>query len=209
MASVPVASGDFYPEVDHPFRRLSKPTCPGYHRPVHPSIEQKPQSSRPAGPLTAVWFALLIGGALALIASALVPKVELSVGSATLGVFLIVAGILVRRTSRNAPTDGSTSGTASLTTPVLVGHTATGEPVYANPASTSTNTMAILALCFGVMGGILGIVFGHIALSQIKRTGEQGRGMAIAGLVLGYIALAATIAWFIFLAVFLNSIHSY
>jgi peptidyl-prolyl cis-trans isomerase B (cyclophilin B) len=33
---------------------------------------------------------------------------------------------------------------------------------------------------------VLGIVFGHVALSQIRRTGEQGRGLAIAGLVIGY-----------------------
>jgi Domain of unknown function (DUF4190) len=33
----------------------------------------------------------------------------------------------------------------------------------------------------------LGIIFGHIALSQIKRTGEVGRGLAISGLVIGCI----------------------
>jgi zinc transporter ZupT len=60
-----------------------------------------------------------------------------------------------------------------------------------------TNTSAILALVFGIAGGLLGIIFGHIALSQIKRTGEEGRGLAIAGLVLGYIGLAAGIVFII------------
>ena len=54
-----------------------------------------------------------------------------------------------------------------------------GQPVPAPPAmvfpaqpmSEHTNTLAILALIFGVLGGYLAIVFGHIALSQIKRTG--------------------------------------
>lgn len=53
--------------------------------------------------------------------------------------------------------------------------------------------MAILALIFGVLGGYLAIVFGHIALSQIKRTGEGGGGLAIAGLILGYLWLVVTI----------------
>jgi hypothetical protein len=37
---------------------------------------------------------------------------------------------------------------------------------------------------------IVGAVLGHISLSQIKRTGEEGRGMAIAGLVLSYFGIA-------------------
>lgn len=49
-----------------------------------------------------------------------------------------------------------------------------------------TNTIAVLAFVFGVLGGILGVIFGHVALSQIRRTGQDGRGLAIAGLVLGY-----------------------
>ena len=36
----------------------------------------------------------------------------------------------------------------------------------------------------------LGVIFGHVALSQISKTGEGGRGLAIAGLVIGYIACA-------------------
>ncbi len=34
------------------------------------------------------------------------------------------------------------------------------------------------------------IVLGHIALRQIRRTGERGRGLAVTGLILGYIVLA-------------------
>ncbi|BDH59078.1 hypothetical protein MTP03_40170 [Tsukamurella sp. PLM1] len=89
------------------------------------------------------------------------------------------------------------STTTATPHPVVIGRTADGRPVFADQMATQqnpkTNTMAVLALVFGVMGGFLGIVFGHIALSQIKRTGEQGRGMALAGLILGYIGLAVTI----------------
>jgi hypothetical protein len=40
--------------------------------------------------------------------------------------------------------------------------------------------------------GILAVIFGHIALSKIKRSGGMlgGRGLAIGGLVTGYISLA-------------------
>jgi hypothetical protein len=58
------------------------------------------------------------------------------------------------------------------------------------PAQQGTNTFAILALIFGVTGGLLAIVFGHIALSQIRRTARAGFGLAVAGLVLGYAWLA-------------------
>lgn len=58
---------------------------------------------------------------------------------------------------------------------------AAGAPTYPR-----TNTMAVLAIVFAFVFSILGIVFGHTALGQIRRTGEEGRGLAIAGLVIGY-----------------------
>ena len=78
------------------------------------------------------------------------------------------------------------------------------------PAATSsaTNTMAVLALVFGFGGGLGGIIFGHVARGQIRRTGEGGWGLATAGLVLGYIglgsAIIALIVWAIFWATVLN-----
>ena len=37
---------------------------------------------------------------------------------------------------------------------------------------------------------ILAVIFGHIGLSQIKRTGEDGHGQALAGLIMGYVSIA-------------------
>jgi peptidyl-prolyl cis-trans isomerase B (cyclophilin B) len=55
-----------------------------------------------------------------------------------------------------------------------------------------TDGLAVAALVLGVCGfGLLPVVFGHVALRRIRRTGDQGAGLAIAGLVLGYLALAA------------------
>jgi len=64
-----------------------------------------------------------------------------------------------------------------------------------SPGVTRTNTLAILALIFGLLGGWLGIVFGFIALSQIKRTGEGGRGIAIVGIFAAFLWVIASIAF--------------
>jgi hypothetical protein len=78
------------------------------------------------------------------------------------------------------------SQTSSRNSPVT---RATYDPSQVVP----TNVMAILAIIFGLGGGLLGIVFGHIALSQIDRTGEAGRGLAYTGLIFGYLGLVALI----------------
>ncbi|HKH18497.1 MAG TPA: DUF1707 and DUF4190 domain-containing protein [Solirubrobacteraceae bacterium] len=67
-------------------------------------------------------------------------------------------------------------------------------PTFARPAG-ATNGLAIVSLIAGLLwmwwiGSILAVVFGHAALNQIARTGQPGRGIAIAGLALGYIGLA-------------------
>ncbi|GIF24335.1 hypothetical protein BJ973_007814 [Actinoplanes tereljensis] len=60
-----------------------------------------------------------------------------------------------------------------------------GQPVYVPVAST--NTLAILALVFAFVFSPAAIVLGHLAKKQIRQTGEQGEGLATAGLWLGYI----------------------
>ena len=88
----------------------------------------------------------------------------------------------------------------------IVGYTPDGQPVTADravgfrPASSGTNSMAVVALIMGLTIAPLGIIFGHVGLSQINRTGEGGRGLAIAGLILGYIGLAAWIVLIVFYA---------
>jgi peptidyl-prolyl cis-trans isomerase B (cyclophilin B) len=60
----------------------------------------------------------------------------------------------------------------------------------ADTVSHKTNTLAILSLVFAFVCWPLGILFGHVALHQIRRTNESGRGLALAGVVLGYVAVA-------------------
>lgn len=56
-----------------------------------------------------------------------------------------------------------------------------------------TNALAIASLVCAFLFAPLGIVFGHLSLSQIRQSGEDGRGLAIAGLVIGYVVTIATI----------------
>jgi hypothetical protein len=79
--------------------------------------------------------------------------------------------------------------------------TVASAPLAAPGSVSSTNVLAILALVFGIGGGLLGIIFGHTARAQIRRTGEQGWGLATAGLVLGYLGLGASVVILIVYAV--------
>jgi hypothetical protein len=71
----------------------------------------------------------------------------------------------------------------------------------AGGAARGTNVMAILSLIFAFVFSPLGIVFGHIAKGQIRRTGEAGSGLATAGLVLGYIFTILFILLWVFIFV--------
>lgn len=68
---------------------------------------------------------------------------------------------------------------------------------YGVQASAATNGWAIASLVVSLIscgiGSLLGVIFGHVAMNQIKRTGGGGRGLAIAGLVIGYLGLALLI----------------
>ena len=56
--------------------------------------------------------------------------------------------------------------------------------------------MAIASLVMSlVCCNLLGVIFGHVALNQINRTGEGGRGLALAGLIIGYVSLAIGAIW--------------
>lgn len=90
---------------------------------------------------------------------------------------------------------------------------AAGMPVpgYGYQPPPPTNTLAIIALVasiFGVVtsifvGGIAGIVMGHIARKQIKQRGERGDGMATAALWVGYIGTALWILfWIVYVGIF-------
>ena len=62
---------------------------------------------------------------------------------------------------------------------------------YALPptlAPTGTNGFAIASLIFGILGGVLfSVIFGIVALTQIRKRNQTGKGLAVAGLVLSVV----------------------
>lgn len=59
-----------------------------------------------------------------------------------------------------------------------------------------TNVMALTSMIvslgsilFGGLFAIAGVILGHIAIKQIDRTGEEGKGFALTGLIAGYVQI--------------------
>lgn len=60
-----------------------------------------------------------------------------------------------------------------------------GPPPESPQTRPRTNVLAIIALVGSFFIGLVGVICGAISLTQIKRTGEKGRGLAIAGIAVG------------------------
>ena len=96
-----------------------------------------------------------------------------------------------------------------------------GYGAYPGPMPASTSPWAIASLILSiaswlvipVVGAIAGVICGHIALNEINRSEGrvEGRGMAVAGLIIGYVHIAAALcAGALFLVVIfgaLNQLH--
>jgi len=82
------------------------------------------------------------------------------------------------------------------------------QPGYAPYQAPGTNGLAVTAMILGILGfvtcgatSVLAVIFGHVALGQVKRTGEQGHGMALTGVILGWIL---TGLWLLYWIAFLT-----
>jgi len=100
-----------------------------------------------------------------------------------------------------------------------------GQPAYGTPnagygygggyiAPARTNVLAIISLVASlvgfvlilpVVGSIAGVIMGHISLKQIKDRGERGRGMALAGVIIGYVTLLFVILFVIGISILIAS----
>jgi hypothetical protein len=90
------------------------------------------------------------------------------------------------------------------------------QPQY--PVARPTNGLAVAALVCGIAQFFVGFTFipaiicGHMARRQIRLTGEGGDGMAIAGLILGYIGgaliVGAVLLFIVLAAVVVSSGHA-
>lgn len=63
------------------------------------------------------------------------------------------------------------------------------------------NTLSVVSLATAVtgFGAVAGVITGHISLAQLKKTAESGRGLAIAGIAVGYAVIGfwilSTVFW--------------
>ena len=81
----------------------------------------------------------------------------------------------------------------------------------------TTNTTAIFSLIFGIvcwvaipfLGAIAAVICGHVARGEIRRAPPgtmEGDGMALAGLILGYVHLAFIVMMVMILFMFLGGL---
>jgi hypothetical protein len=80
-----------------------------------------------------------------------------------------------------------------------------GAPNGYNPNNRKTNVLAIASLVSGIgaifvpiLASIAAIILGHMSLNQIKQRNEEGKGMAIAGLILGYVGIGLGLLYVLF-----------
>ncbi|MCL2453779.1 MAG: DUF4190 domain-containing protein [Micrococcales bacterium] len=98
-----------------------------------------------------------------------------------------------------------------------------GQPPYAQQAvyyqqtvyapGPPSNGMAIASLISSLVGilvwgigAVVGVILGHIAMKQLRTSGEAGKGMATAGLIIGYIQIGfwvlALLVWLVIIVGF-------
>ena len=83
--------------------------------------------------------------------------------------------------------------------------TVTHAPVHGPQAPNRTNRMAIWSLVLSILtlgglGSVAGIWLGVAAQRKMAETGERGRGLAIAGIIVGVVTLIFAIGYWIFIA---------
>lgn len=82
-----------------------------------------------------------------------------------------------------------------------------------------TNTLAILSIVFAYAGIIIwplvilsspaGAIMGHIALGKIKQSGEAGRGLALAGIIGGWVLTGLYVLFAVVFIIAIASSHGY
>jgi hypothetical protein len=89
-----------------------------------------------------------------------------------------------------------------------------GPPGYGPPGyppafyRPPTNTMAILALVFAFVFAPVGLGLGIAARRQIRQTGEEGDGLALAGIIVGGIFTALFVLMIVFWIIAFASLSS-
>lgn len=81
---------------------------------------------------------------------------------------------------------------------------------YGGYVARKTNGLAIASLILSIVGfiwilpfvgSLAGAIMGHVSLGQIKRTGDGGRGMALAGIIVGWAGVALIVLGVLFVLI--------
>ena len=79
--------------------------------------------------------------------------------------------------------------TSAAAVPTYIQNIPSPQPYSQQVGPDKYNVLAIVSLVSAFLVPVVPIITGHMALHQIKLTREQGCGLAIAGLVLGYMVI--------------------
>lgn len=85
-------------------------------------------------------------------------------------------------------------------------------PPYGYGAPAKTNTLAIVSLIASIagfvilpfIGSLVGVITGHLSLSQLRTSGEEGRGLALAGTIVGWVGLGLAILGIVAVVLFFS-----
>jgi hypothetical protein len=69
--------------------------------------------------------------------------------------------------------------------------------------------MAILALVMAFVFAPAGLILGIVARKQIGQTGEQGDGLALAGIIIGSIVTGLYVLMFVFMIIAFSAASSF
>ncbi|NQX11976.1 DUF4190 domain-containing protein [Microbacteriaceae bacterium VKM Ac-2855] len=77
------------------------------------------------------------------------------------------------------------------------------------PLRARLNPLAVLSLITGILLlAPAAIVLGHVGIAQLTRRGERGRGLAITGLVLGYLGTVLLVAAWVLVSAWIAGLRN-
>ncbi len=108
-------------------------------------------------------------------------------------VFAWIAVLVAKNSQTNKSIANQFVGAPSMTNQQPIGYDPqTGAPIYQPAYMRAESPLPLIALICGILFPLVGIIIGHIALSQMKRGEIPSTNMSLAktGLILGYVFMA-------------------
>jgi hypothetical protein len=84
-----------------------------------------------------------------------------------------------------------------------------GKPLGTNGKAIAALVTAIAGVVLCGLPSIAGIILGIIAMRETKRTGQDGYGLALAGLIIGSLVVVLVVLYVVFMVVIMASTSSY